>query len=301
MKRVIKLSLFVGCVIFVILFYSGAFDSYLYYSYCDNPMTYKVGWVDPAFGVPRERFAQELQIAGSVWNSAYSKPLVVFDPQSSLSVNLIYDERQRDLTQLYTAKEEVEKELSAVELSLKQYELAAAKLNAEVNLLNREIAEWNKKPVASEKEYKRLMQAVESVNFDIAQLAKQKTEADNKVLGYNDLINQYNLQVLQYADLLKNLPEEGLYDPFSDKIDIYFYDSPEQFLHTAVHEFGHAVGLGHAQDENALMYPVSNTSTEPSEEDLDLMTNYCQGRAVIKDLIERGRDIISELNLISKL
>ncbi|MFA5776131.1 MAG: matrixin family metalloprotease [Patescibacteria group bacterium] len=303
MKKFLKLLLFAVFIFSVVWYLVPILEPYLYYSYCDKPVAYKIGQVDPAFNVAHKKLAQELQAASSLWNLAYSKPLIVFDPQSSLSVNLIYDERQRNLTKLYQAKEKVKKELTVVEAGLRKYETDAASLNTKVNQLNKEISDWNNerrdnKGSASEKEYKRLTQEIEKVNSEIAQLAKQRQEANKKVSYYNDLINQYNLQVAQYADILKNLPEEGLYDPLGDKIDIYFYDSAEQFLHTAAHEFGHAIGFGHAQDENSIMYPISNASNQLSEEDLDLMNDYCQRRSVIEELIERGRVIITRLNII---
>ena len=309
MKRLRKVLLFVITVVLIVWLISfakkgnlaGVLDSYLYYSYCDDPVTYKIDRVDPDFNITHEKIEQGLQAAESVWNVTYGAPLVIYDPQSSLSINLIYDERQRNLTELYQAKEKVEKELAVVEASLKKYETDVTKLSDKVNLLNKEISDWNKKGGASEEDYKGLKQEIEKVNSEIVQLAKQRQEANAKVSHYNDLINQYNLQVAQYADLLKNLPEEGLYDPLADKIDIYFYDSGEQFLHTAAHEFGHAIGLGHAQDENSIMYPISNTSSQLLEEDLDLLNDYCQRRSVIEELIERGRAIISRLNLISRL
>jgi len=274
MKKLLKLLLLaVGIFLIILLAKSKTLDSYLYYSYCDNPVTYKIGQVDPAFNITREKLAQELRAAGSIWNSAYGKPLIVYDPQSSFSVNLIYDERQRNLTKLYQAKEKVESDYAVVEASIREYETNAAELKAKVDQLNKEILDWNKKGGAPAKDYERLKQEVEKVNSEIAQLAKQKQEADKKILLYNDLINQYNLQAVQYADILKNLPEEGLYDPLAHKIDIYFYDSTEQFLHTATHEFGHAVGLAHAQDENSMMYPISNASDKLSKEDLNLLND----------------------------
>ena len=303
MKRLFKVSFFAVVIVLTVWLLSFAtkgnlaaiLNSYLYYSYCDKPVTYKAGQIDSAFNVANGKLTQELQSAASMWNLAYGKPLVVFDTQSSLSVNLVYDERQRNLTKLYQAKEEVEKESAAVEASLKKYEADAAGLNAKVSRLNKEILDWNNKGGASEKEYNRLKQEIDQVNSEISQLTKQRQEANKKVLYYNNLINQYNLQVAQYAGILRELPEEGLYDPLGDKIDIYFYDSAEQFLHTATHEFGHAIGLGHAQDENCIMYPISNTSGQLSGEDLNMLKDYCQRRSVVGELIKRYRVIITRL------
>jgi len=295
MKKLIKLLLIATAVFLIVR--SIPLESYLYYSYCDDPITYKLGRVDPAFKITSKEVEQELQAAGSVWNSAYAQPLVVYDPQSSFSINLVYDERQRNLTKLYQAKDKVEKESAVIEASLKQYETNAARLTAKVNELNKEISDWNAKGGAPKEDYRRLTQEAAQVNSEIAQLAKQRQEADKKILYYNDLINQYNLQVAQYADIMKTLPEEGLYDPLADKIDIYFYDSAEQFLHTATHEFGHAIGLSHTQDENSIMYPISNSTTQLSKEDLNLLANYCQHRSVIEELVKRSRDIISKLKL----
>ena len=58
--------------------------------------------------------------------------------------------------------------------------------------------------------------------------------------------------------------EIGLPNPHSTKII-----NNSTILHTTMHEFGHAMGLGHGVDENDLMFvPHTKTLNKPSDNDL---------------------------------
>lgn len=66
------------------------------------------------------------------------------------------------------------------------------------------------------------------------------------------------------SEIKKVSIEIGLPNPNSPKIIIN-----STILHTALHEFGHAMGLGHGIDENDLMFvPHTKTLNTPSQNDI---------------------------------
>ena len=76
-------------------------------------------------------------------------------------------------------------------------------------------------------------------------------------------------------------PEEGLYNPKDQRIDIYFNIERKELLHTLLHEFGHALGLGHLENENAIMYPFTTQEITLSPEDIAAITKQCEKHHVL--------------------
>lgn len=86
----------------LILIVTGAAGG-LYYEYrvtrpCATPIHYALGAVDRRFDTPRESLIADAEVAADIWNKAAGKPLFTYDPAASLTINLVYDERQTAAT-----------------------------------------------------------------------------------------------------------------------------------------------------------------------------------------------------------
>ena len=64
---------------------------------------------------------------------------------------------------------------------------------------------------------------------------------------------------LNHKELPK--PEEGIYDPANQRIEVYFNINRSEMVHTIAHEFGHALDLPHNDNRLSIMFPYS-TQTE---------------------------------------
>ena len=84
-------------------------------------------------------------------------------------------------------------------------------------------------------------------------------------------------------------PEEGLYvsDDKGRKIDIYFNISKDETVHTLAHEMGHALGIGHVQDANSIMYPKTNIVLSLSVDDINALNKACEKRSYFDILLDR--------------
>src|SRR5579885_3127308 len=71
-------------------------ESKFYFSYCDQPIKYRIDTVDPRFGITKDQFLTDIQQATKIWDDAEGKELFEYAPSGAkddLAVSLIYDER----------------------------------------------------------------------------------------------------------------------------------------------------------------------------------------------------------------
>lgn len=61
---------------------------------CSAPIKFRIGAVDPRFGLSRVDVQAAIQQAGDLWGTAVHRSLIEYDPKAELAVNLVYDEEQ---------------------------------------------------------------------------------------------------------------------------------------------------------------------------------------------------------------
>src|SRR6266849_83640 len=62
---------------------------------CGRPIAYRLGAIDTRFGLTSDEVLEALRQAESLWERALGRALFVHDPRASLTVTLVYDERQQ--------------------------------------------------------------------------------------------------------------------------------------------------------------------------------------------------------------
>ena len=65
---------------------------------CATPVKYRIGKLDPRFGITRQDFQRQVEEAGKAWETAAGQTLFEYDARGALEVDLVYDGRQ-EMTQ----------------------------------------------------------------------------------------------------------------------------------------------------------------------------------------------------------
>lgn len=281
-RKLSCLTIFIA--IFLLLFFKykerivNYYNRWVNVSFCDRKITYRVGSIDSNFDISESDFIKNIEEATKIWEEGYGKELFIYDPESSLEINLVYDERQKTLSTIEELENKVDTQKETVENSNIIYDEKLNSLKSEIESLNKLIDYWNSRGGAPEKEYKEItekQQELSKKTEEINQLGSQLSDTVDKV---NYEISSLNEKVSKFNSLLSLKPEVGIYTSGDNKIDIFFYSDEDYLVKVIAHELGHAIGLDHVDTEGAIMNPVVSDDTQFSEEDRDLVKNFCSSR-----------------------
>lgn len=273
---------------------------------CQRPIAYSIGSFDRRFGISYEDLVNSLALAEKVWEEPSGRDLFIYSPEaSSLPINLVYDYRQETtsvLSNLGTALERSEETYNDARtnyLNLKTtYDKAKAVYESRVksfNALNDTFAlrveAWNNSPRTSKSEFEALGRARDALEREAAELKRLEIEL-NKVVGeinvlveeLNSIAAHLNLDVDKYNTIGASRGETftgGIYyESGSERgINIFEFSDNDKLVRILAHEFGHALGLEHNDDESAIMYYLNKGEAKAlSPTDLVVLKTLCEAK-----------------------
>jgi len=244
---------------------------------CSEPITYRIGPLDPRFGVSDAEFRAVLREAASVWNEGAGKTLIIFAEDGEMPVSLVYDERQEaaqlgtsinaDQRAYDTQRALVDSLVRGHESRVSSHEAQLASFERAKAAYDKDVAYWNSQGGAPPGEYEKLERTRRSleqkqrdINASAEKLNEMIVEINAEVQELNTLALKVNKKVNVYNESAGEEFDQGQYvqDKDGTRITIYEFRSREQLVRAVAHEFGHALGISHTEDPQSLMYPYNS-------------------------------------------
>lgn len=297
----IKLLLLLPLVIFGFLFIKQQADAgengILFLSPCDTPLEFSIGKIDPGFKVTKDELLEDAIAASNIWSNTQGKQLFKYVPESDFTINMVYDTRQELTSKINDLDNDLKTKQSEIDPKIADFKKRQDAFTNRVNDLNERISYWNTQGGAPKEEYDKLVAEQKLLQEDARSLNQEAKELGQKAEEYNINAKTLNETIKNYEQVLDFKPEEGLYEQEGNKrtISIFIDVSEDEFLHTLAHEFGHALGLDHLEDSEAIMYPQTTADLSPSKEEIGMLGNICKKRTVFEVGYNRAQFLVGVL------
>lgn len=265
---------------------------------CTQAMGYSIGSFDERFGISKTQFKEHIAQAVDAWNDAGNKTLFYYADKGPLTINLIYDERQsttQDINYLAldieNAKQNAEGLRVAYETEKAMFEKENINLPKDIesyktrlDAYNKKVSDYNASGGAKKIEYDAMMSELANLKQEAKLLEERRVALVDLSASINSKVARYNQFVVYVNSLIRKSNSfgakkftEGRFVPSSNTIDIYQYSDAVKLRRVLIHELGHALGIGHTQNKNSIMYSINmGTSTLLSKEDIVALKEICQ-------------------------
>lgn len=268
------LGLFAATIVLAVLAV-GVVYYFNYYKSCQLPKTYAIGDVDSRFNLSRQDLEQTAKDAEARWDDQSGKILFQYDQNSSLKINLVYDQRQANLDQLKAEIAKTNSSSDSISAFKEQLNAEITSYQADLEQYNSQVAYWNGQGGAPADVF--------------GQLESMRTSLNSRQSAINQKAKLLNLQVDEHNTNLSDLKTEidqeknqietqGEYK--GDRIDIYTLDDIDGLRLVLMHELGHALSKDHATDPKSIMYYLLQdqdlSNPLPSSEDIALVKKECR-------------------------
>jgi len=269
---------------------------------CPGPIRYRIGTLDPRFGITREEFRRLIEKAGNVWEE--KQKIFQYDPKGKLPINLVYDARQKFTQTAIAIRAGVSAKLVQADLIKQQllplreefnkietsYSDQAASYKRAQDSYNRKVKQSNLAGGASEAGLQDFADERRSLRAQFNLLEAKRLEMNRATDELNTLIKKRNAVIelanTEAAAFNDAAPaslqfKEGRYvrEGNEERIDVFQFENTDSLLVILAHELGHALGMKHNANPDSIMSPLIHTDRLVlTAEDEDGLKAVCSSR-----------------------
>ncbi|MBI3261011.1 matrixin family metalloprotease [Candidatus Berkelbacteria bacterium] len=242
---------------------------------CRRPIRYQAGTIDERFKLRSGELKQASKNAETIWENRSGKDLFVFDESQGITINLVFDERQQLTEQAGGIEGNIEQGKKSYNALVVKHDALVRDFQTRLKKYNEEVSYWNTHGGAPPAEFERLREEGRQLNAMVDEVNSLVEQINSLAKKLNLRVGELNKITNEFNETLTVKPEAGLYSPLEASITIYQFASRSELELTIAHELGHALGIGHLEQADALMNPQITNQTHLVQGDLDALNQVC--------------------------
>lgn len=260
------------------VFSQGFFEAGYFFSKsaCEKPLGFRIGTIDGRFNLSEDQLITRLEEAEAIWEQPTGRNLFAYNSTSKLTINMVYDRRQSLANEISALESQLTEDKGDLETRRAEFERLAGDFETRLAQFNSEVESWNSQGGAPPVEYETLIRRQNELRDEAEKLNRLASELNLETREYNTQVKELNQTISAFNENLRRKPEEGLYDPKTSTVEIYFVVGQKELTHTIAHEFGHALGLSHIDDPNSMMFAFSTEVVALAPADVEAVNFYCR-------------------------
>lgn len=260
-----------------LLIYMAADIYSIPYSSCDTPQTYTIGSLDSRFGLGMPEALSDIGRAVDILNAAEGKQLFAYSSGSAkLTVNFVYDQRTALDQNIRDLEGKVNAENTTLQERVQQFEADSRAFEDRLQTFNVNVQAYNNEGGVPPDKYQGLIDQENRLRAEGDDLNARARQLNLSTRDYNSQVHDLSQNEQAFNRAIQQQPEEGLYNGEDDTITVYFAGNKDELVHTLAHEFGHALGMDHVGNPDALMYTYTTSQLAITPEDRQQMEVVCR-------------------------
>jgi len=261
-------------------------------SQCQLPLSYRLAAIDSAFDLSPQDARQQIDTAAQLWNQAAGRTLFIADASNGFPIRFVYDERQQRLLEsslllrnLQRYDQRITEQQQDFNARLSDFQQRQQHFSAQDQALAADIGSFNQRAsqadsaVAAElgREQAALLSRQKEHALQAEQLEAEQQRLQSQQQMLNDMINERN-NMLPTEPVGNALAEVGVLEQRGSQrqMTIFAYKDRHSLQLTLLHEFGHALGIGHLDNPTAVMHAaLTGQQDQLSAADLAAFEKIC--------------------------